>query len=45
MTEEKNTYTNITTKEWYKATGEIVEPNTTLIYTNDYGGDWIINIK
>jgi len=45
MTKQKiNTYSKLTTKEWYDATGEYIKPNTQLIYTNDYGGDWIINI-
>ncbi len=45
MTENKqNTYSELTPQEWYEATGEYVKPNTKLIYTNEYGGDWIIKI-
>lgn len=40
-----NSYSKITPKDWYNATGEYVENNTTLIYTNEFGGEWIIEIK
>ena len=42
--DSKNTYSELSSEDWYNATGEYVKPNTQLIYSNDYGGDWIINI-
>lgn len=40
-----NTYSNVTPEEWYKITGETVKSGETIVYTNDYGGDWIISIE
>lgn len=40
-----NIYSEISAEEWYEATNEYVKPNTRLIYDNEFGGDWIIDIK
>ena len=44
MTNDKNTYSTLTQQEWYNATGELIKPNSTLIYDNEFGGEWYIKI-